>query len=483
MNRGIRRVGVAVVVLFLALVGQLVHLQVFSAETLENDPLNVRALVRDYARPRGRILTADGREVARSEPTDDELERQRVYPLGPLLSHVAGYQSFLYGNTGVEAFYNDELVGRDLELALRGLADLFGEQDATGTVVLSVRADIQEVARDALGDQHGSVVVLEPGTGAIVAMYSNPSFDPQPLAGHSQPEVEAYWTLLNANPDQPALARAYREIYPAGSTFKIVTTAVGLEQGVVETDTEFPSVREIELPLTTNTLRNFGGQVCGGDLVESFVRSCNTTFGALGLALGEGFVTGMEAFGIGSAPPLDLRPGAVASTGPEPGTFERNQPLFAFAGIGQGDVAVTPLQMALVAAAVANDGVIMEPHVADRIEDADLQVVRRITPEPWRRAMSPATAATIREMMVQVVERGTGTAARIPGVQVAGKTGTAQQDGGPPHAWFVAFAPADAPEYVVAVLVERGGSAGDEATGGAVAAPVAARVLRALLGV
>ncbi len=239
---------------------------------------------------------------------------------------------------------------------------------------------------------------------------------------------------------------------------------------------------ELDLPQTNNTLRNFGGSSCGGTLARSFQQSCNTTFGQIGLDLGDGFVPAMGRFGIGSAPPLDVAPGAAASVGPPPGSFQQNQPLFAFAGVGQGDVAVTPLEMALSASAVANGGQIMQPHVAERITDGDDNTVKTIGAKPWRTAMSPQVASTMTTLMVSVVEGGTGTAARIPGVAVAGKTGTAQNETGAAHAWFVGFAPAEDPQVAVAVLVEHGGSAGSEATGGRVAAPIAAQMMRLVLG-
>jgi peptidoglycan glycosyltransferase len=193
----------------------------------------------------------------------------------------------------------------------------------------------------------------------------------------------------------------------------------------------------------------------------------------------------MERFGIGAAPPLDVALGAAGSVGPPPGSFQDNQPLFAFAGIGQGDVAVTPLEMALSASAVANNGQIMQPHVAERITDGDDNTVKTIYPKPWRTAMTPQVASTVTTMMVSVVNspQGTGTAAQIPGIAVAGKTGTAQNQTGAPHAWFVGFAPAEDPQVAVAVIVEHGGSVGSEATGGKVAAPIAARLLRTGLGI
>jgi peptidoglycan glycosyltransferase len=281
------------------------------------------------------------------------------------------------------------------------------------------------------------------------------------------------------------LARAWRELYPPGSTFKTVTASTALTDNV-DVDKQFPFLTELPLPLTTATLRNFGGERCGGSLEESFIESCNTTFGQVGLDLGEQLATGIQRFGVNSdAPPSDLDPNVVRSVGPKQGSFKANAPLFAQAAIGQGQVAVTPMQMALVAESVATGGVILRPHVADRIEDIDGNTVRTIGPREWRRAMDPATAATMKQFMLQVVERGTGTAAQIPGIQVAGKTGTAETAPGEnPHAWFIAFAPADHPKYAIAVLVEHGGTdgIGAETTGGRVAAPIAASVLRTLLG-
>jgi penicillin-binding protein A len=486
VSRAIRRVGFACTFLILALVGQLTYLQVFDAEKLADDPRNVRKAIRDFSRPRGDIITADGQVVARSVPDEedgDDFDLQREYPQGDLFAQIVGYQSFVYGNTGVEQEYNDQLVGRDLDLDLRNLPDILSGRENTGNVVLTISAPAQALARDLLGGQRGSVVALDPRNGAILAMYSNPSYDPNPFAGHDTVAVQDYGDLLRADPNKPELARSYRERFPPGSTFKVVTASVGLETGLVTPDQPvFPSISALDLPLTDDVLRNFGGQACGGNLTESFRRSCNTTFGQIGLDLGETFVPGMGAFGIGEAPPLDLSPGAAASGGPPAGSFQQNQPLFAFAGIGQGDVFVTPLELALIGSAIANDGVIMRPHVMAEITDAGGGSVRAFDAETWKTAVSPATAQTVNGLMVNVVENGTGTAAQIPGVTVAGKTGTAQAPPGDPHAWFVAFAPAEDPQVAVAVLVEHGGNFGSEATGGEVSAPIARQMIEVLLG-
>ncbi len=479
MNRQVRRVGLVVVGCFLALFLQLNYLQVVKADSLANDPRNVRAVKRAFSDPRGQIVTADGAIVARSQPVDDQFERLRTYPSGPLFAHVSGFFSFNYGASGVEDAYNQDLSGRRPEQQLRNFGDWLIGKDRTGDAVLSISNVAQQAARDALGDRKGSVVVLDPTTGEIVALWSFPSYDPGPLASHSAKAAQQAFDGYTKDPDNPMLARAYRERYPPGSTFKVITAATAIETGTATPQTGYPVLRSLDLPQSDKQLRNFGGSPCGGTLAESFRRSCNTTFGRIGLDLGEKLVDGMKAFGVTEDVPFDLP--EARSGGPAPGSFHRNQPSFANAAIGQGDVAVTPLQMATVAGAIANGGVLMAPHVVREIRDIDGRVVRRIGPSEWKRAVSPATAAAVTQLMIDVVRAGTGTAAAVPGYTVAGKTGTAEAPGGPPHAWFVGFAPAEAPRFAIAVIVERGGDLGDEATGGRVAAPVAGKVLAKLL--
>jgi penicillin-binding protein A len=486
MNRAIRRVGIGIVALVLILVAQLTYLTIVDANNLKHNPHNVRALLANANHPRGDIVTADGTIVAQSRKVSDGtvFKYLREYPTKDLFAQTVGYQSFVFGSTGVENTYNNALLGRENQLNLNNIPDIFSGKQTTGTVVLSLRADAQRLAQSALGAQRGSVVLLDAKTGAVLAMYSNPSFDPNPFVVHNNQFAQAAFTAVQQNPDHPALPRSYRERYPPGSSFKTITASVALGDGVATPNSTFPFRTELALPQSTNTLRNFGGESCGGTLIVSFTQSCNTTFGQLGLQLGDQFVPGMAKFGIGQAPPIDLSPGAVTSVGPAAGSFRNNQPQFALAGIGQGAVAVTPLQMALVAEGIANGGVIMQPHVASEIRDANDKLIRRIDPSPWMTATTPQVAQAVTQMMVQVVNNGTGTAAQIPGVTVAGKTGTAQTaPNQAPHAWFVAFAPAEAPRFAVAVIVEHGGNANQEATGGRVAAPIAAQMLKLALGV
>ena len=482
MNTGIRRVGAVVLVLFIGLVAQLTYLQLIDSNKLADDPHNTRKFLQDLSRPRGPIVSADGVVLAKSVPeSNDDLKYQRIYPAltAQLFAHVVGYQSINYGSSGVEAQYSSALAGRDITT----LHSLLNPRRTTGTVVLNLSVKAQLAAAQGLAGRRGSVVVLNVRTGGVVAAYSNPTFNPQPLASHNVKVAQVARQFLLADPTNPMLARVWRELYPPGSTFKTVTAGTALQDNV-DVNKQFPVLTELKLPLTTATLQNFGGESCGGTMEEGFIESCNTTFGQIGLDLNEQLATGIQRFGVNTEPPpSDLNPSAVQSIGPRKGTFNIEQPRFAQAAIGQGPVAVTPLEMALVAESVATGGVMLEPHVANRIEDSDGNVVRRFPRTPWRRTMDPATAATLRQWMIEVVQRGTGTAAQIPGIAVAGKTGTAENaPDQPPHAWFIAFAPADDPLYAIAVLVEHGGSSQAETTGGRVAAPIAAEVLRALLG-
>ena len=480
MNRQVRRVGFVVVGCFLALFVQLNYLQVVKADSLANDSRNVRAVKKAFSDPRGEIVTSDGTIVARSQPVDDQFERLRTYPTGPLFGHVSGFFSFNYGASGVEHVYNADLSGRRAEQQFRNLGDWLIGKEQAGDAVLTLSNAAQQAAREALGERKGSVVVLDPSTGEIVALWSFPSYDPSPLSSHSAKAAQQAFDGYTKGKENPMLARAYRERYPPGSTFKVVTAATAIETGTGTPQTNYPSLRFLDLPLTDKNLSNFGGSNCGGTMAESFRRSCNTTFGQIGLDLGERLIGGMKAFGITEDVPFDLP--EARSGGPAPGTFEKRKPDFAYAAIGQGDVAVTPLQMATVAGAIANGGVLMAPHVVREIRDVDGRVVRRIGPDEWKRAVQPTTAAAVTQMMIDVVKRGTGAAAAVPGYTVAGKTGTAETaDGQPPHAWFIGFAPAEAPRYAIAVIVENGGNLGDEATGGRVAAPVAGNVLAKLL--
>jgi peptidoglycan glycosyltransferase len=301
--------------------------------------------------------------------------------------------------------------------------------------------------------------------------------------------VRATWTALNADPDKPLLSRASDELYPPGSTFKIVTAAAALENGYGP-DSTWPNPSELDLPDTVETLENFGGATCSGGseitLAEALRQSCNVVFGEIGLTLGPAALA-EQAWAFGFAPTADT--GDVPfdipfQTGvfPDPSYFATRRPAVALSAIGQDNVAANPLQMALVAAGIANGGLEMQPRLVSEVRGADGRVVETYEPEAYSQPMSPENAALLTAMMVDVVESGTGTAAQIPGVTVAGKTGTAQHgEGLAPHAWFVSFAPAEDAQIAVAVIVLDGGSLGSDATGGALAAPIAKAVIEAAL--
>jgi peptidoglycan glycosyltransferase len=490
MNVGIRRTGIAMIVLLVALVAQLTYLQVARSTSLANSSRNPRKYFANISRDRGPIETADGAVVALSKPTKDEFKYQRVYPndTATQFANVVGYLSIQNGSVGVENAYASDLEGRTFKLQVTNLADALANKQPVGTVVLTMSKAAQGTAAFALAGKRGSVVVLDVATGGVLAAYSNPTFDPNQLATHDAKKAQAAYTFLSNAPDNPLLARAWRELYPPGSTFKTVTASIA-QQNKVDIDKQFPVVDHIILPQTNGVpLYNFGKEKCGGSMLDSFIVSCNTTFAQVGFDLGNTFATGIQKFGVQTQPPRQngsgIDPPIVGSTGPIPGTFALNQPKFMQDAIGQNQVLVPPMQMALVAEAIANQGVILQPHVVDCVLDPNDKVVSRVGVQQYKRAIDPATAATMTQFMLAVVNdpRGTGTAAQIPGVAVAGKTGTAETaEGEAPHAWFIAFAPADHPKYAVAVLVEHGGSDQAEATGGRVAAPIAKQVLQTLL--
>ena len=486
MNDGIRRIGIAMIVLFALLVAQLTYLQVGRNDGLANASGNPRKFFADIRRDRGPIETADGVVVARSVPTDDEYKHQRVYPAdtAAMFADVVGYESIQHGAAGVENAYASDLEGRTFKLQLNNLADAFANRQPVGTVVLTLSKAAQGTAAFALQGKRGSVVVLDVQTGGVLAAYSNPTYDPNLLAAHDAKKAQAAFAFLTNAPDNPLLARAWRELYPPGSTFKTVTASIALQNNI-DVDKTFPVLSQIPLPQTNNqTLRNFGGERCGGSLLDGFIVSCNTTFAQVGFDLGESFATGIQRFGVRTAPPRQagsgIDPPIVASTGPAPGSFAHNQPKFMQDAIGQNQVLVPPMEMALVAEAIANQGAILQPHFVDCVLDPTDRLVSRVGVQQYKRAIDPATADTMRSVVND--PRGTGTAARIPNVPVAGKTGTAETaPGEKPHAWFIAFAPADHPRYAIAVLVEHGGSDNAETTGGRVAAPIAKQVLQTLL--
>jgi penicillin-binding protein A len=482
MPRQIRRVAWGLVAAFLVVFAQLNYVQIFAAEDIASNDANIRSLLAEYSIKRGNIETLDFETVARSRATDDRFKYLREYPGGELYGHITGYYSLVYGSAGIESTYSEQLLGESGVISMQDIEDTFLSSGERGDDVrLTIQSQLQQVAAQALGGQQGSVVALDPSSGEVRAMYSNPSYDPGPLSTHDTKSIRAFRRSLDPNsPTSPLINKATSRSFPPGSTFKVVTAGAALESGRFTPDSTFPDPEALDLPLTDNTLTNFTSTSCTGtgsiDLFTALVQSCDTTFALLGLRLPEELRQTANALGFNEPVPFDV--GTAASTFPD--IPDDQEPLRAFAGIGQGDVAATPLQMALVAAAVANGGRVPRPQLVREVRDPSGSVLESQRSAPLGRAFSATTAAELTRMMTSVVTEGTGTAAQIEGVEVAGKTGTAQSaEGAAPHAWFICFAPAGNPQIAVAVLVENGGELGSEATGGAVAAPIAKAVIEA----
>ncbi|GAA3816974.1 peptidoglycan D,D-transpeptidase FtsI family protein [Cellulomonas soli] len=482
MNTPLRRLASVALAMFLVLMVGTTWIQYVQADSLNNDPRNVRTLYREYGNARGPIVVA-GEAVASSVEVDDAFGYQRTYTNGQLYSTLTGFYSIVNGRTELEKYANDQLTGRSDQLFFSRLRDvLTGKSPEGAAVETTILPAAQQAALDALGDQQGAVVAIEPSTGKILALVSTPGFDPNTLATHDTTAANAAYQELLAADGNPLVSNATSERYPPGSTFKLVTAAAALESGDYTADTTLPAPVELDLPLSSSTLGNFGGGGCGVDpitLADALRVSCNTAFAQLGMDLGaDALKAQADRFGFDSA---DLTIPMLVAESDFPENLDA--PQTALAAIGQGSVAATPIQMAMVSAAIANGGQLMQPYVVQTVRSADLTVVDETTPSLLSTAVSPGTAATLTSMMVGVVQSGSGTGAQISGVQVAGKTGTAQTTAdAAPHAWFTGFAPADNPQVAVAVLVEHGGSMGSEATGGKIAAPIAKAVIEAVLG-
>jgi peptidoglycan glycosyltransferase len=504
VNRQVRRLGIGLTLMFGLLFAQVAYIQVFAADRIANNPANAtRQIIAEYKVQRGPILAFDGTVLALSERAGRRAtyRYERRYPDGTLFAGITGFYSRIFGRSELEQATDPYLSGDAAELAISTFADLvLGRPKKGGAVVTTIDPDLQRAAAQALGGQPGAVAALDPRTGDVLAMWGNPSFDPNLLSSQDSEVMRDAWRALNNDPDRPLLSRANDELFPPGSTFKLITAAAALENGFGP-DSTWPNPPELDLPLTEGTIENFGGSHCVGGasqitLAQAFQISCNVTFGEVGLRLGaERLAAQARAFGFcATDPPGQTEcleptiPFAIPfATGrfPVPEYFEQNDPLVAISAIGQDNDLANPMQMALVASSIANRGIMMQPRLVTEIRDPQGRVIETFEPREYGRPISANSAEALRQMMVSVVDGGTGTAAQISGVTVAGKTGTAQHgDGVAPHAWFVSFAPAgpgDVPRIAVAVIVLDGGDLGSEATGGQVAAPIAKAVIEAYL--
>lgn len=482
MNKELRRVSTVVLAMFLTLFLSATLIQVIAADTLRADGRNVRTLYASYSAERGPILV-DGQPVALSVPVDDEYKFQRSYPNGPLYSAVTGYFTLNQGNTGIEGALNDYLSGTANEQFLDQLnAIITGKNPKGAAVELTIDQAVQQAAWDALGDNAGAVIAINPKTGAILAMVSKPAFDPNLLAVHNTDQVIATYNALLDDPGDPLINRTMNgNLNPPGSVFKLVVTAAALDSGKYTPESEFPNPPELPVEQSDSVIRNSEGGNCGGGSTASIATalrlSCNITFAQLGPALGERTIREYaERFGFNStvAVPMESTP-SVYPRGQTP-------PELQLSSFGQSNVRASPLQMAMVSMGIANGGTVMKPTLVDRIIAPDLTVIQPFEPQVFSEAISRQTAATMTQMMVNGVANGAASNATIDGVDVAGKTGTAENGEGEPYTlWFTGFAPAEDPQVVVAVVVENGGGFGQSAFGNQVAAPIARKVLEAVL--
>lgn len=487
MNSSLRRVAMVLMGLVVLLLGNATVTQVFRADGLRSDPRNQRVMLDEYSRQRGPI-TAGGQLMAQSVASGGHYRYLRVYPNPLVYAPVTGFYSLTYSSSGLERAEDSILNGSDGRLFGRRLADFFtGRDPRGGSVNTTIVPRVQEAAFEAMQQGcadgcKGAVVAIEPSTGKILALNSMPSFDPNRLSTHNAEEQAAAWQELRDDPTNPLTNRALSERYPPGSTFKVVTTAAALEAGLKTTD-RFTALPSIPIPDSTAALENYGGAPCGSgqttSLQEAFARSCNTAFVQLGLKIGVDALRNTAAeFGLDA--PVDPIPLQVAQSTVGP---INDRAALAMSAIGQRDVAVTPLQNAVIAATIANKGVVMQPYLVDSLQGPDLANIATTTPIELRSAVSSQVAAKLTDLMIGA-EQFTQQAGAIPGVQIASKTGTAEHGtdprNTPPHAWYIAFAPAQEPKVAVAVLVENGGDR-LSATGGAVAAPIGRAVIAAAL--
>lgn len=483
MNTPLRRVAMAVMVMVVALLCNATYVQVIKADDYRADPRNSRVLLDEYSRQRGQI-SAGGTVLASSVTTDDRYKYLRVYPSNPsAYAPVTGFYSMQYGSTGLERAEDPVLNGSDSQLFGSRLVDLISGRDPRGgNVVTTIDPAMQEVAYQELTSKGytGSVVAIEPSTGKILTMVSTPSYDPNRLAGHDGASGTQAWEALHTDPDQPMLNRAVSQTYPPGSTFKVVVTAAALARGITSPQDQFTAAPNITLPGTSTTLENYNGTTCGSgptaSLYEAFRRSCNTAFVELGIKVGAPALEDTAAaFGIGPHRGIPI-PVAESTVGEIPDDAALGQ-----SSIGQRDVALTPLDNAVIAATIANGGVRMEPYLVDRIQGPDLSEIDSTEPVSVGQTVSAEVASTLTDLMIASEENTMGGGRSA--YQIASKTGTAEHGSDPrntpPHAWYMAFAPAQNPKIAIAVIVENGGDRALAATGGSVAAPVARAVLDA----
>ena len=473
MNASIRRTAVVASVLFLALLVNVSIVQLWRQSSLSADDRNRRVLDAEFAQNRGAILAGDT-QIATTTPVKDRFLYQRSYPQGSLYATVTGWYAYDFGRSGLESKYSTDLAGTASSQTLNRLVDMFtGATPVGATIQTTINPKLQQAAAQQLAGKKGAVVAIDPKTGAILAMVSTPTYDPNTLATHDLTAARTAWTALNADATRPLSDRGTREIYPPGSTFKLVTAATALENGMAS-DTMINTPSQLTLPNSSSVLGN-EGSACGNTqqtLDRALQLSCNTAFANLGAMLGGDKIRAQaEKFGFNTTPMTDVN----AAKSQFPTKLDAAQTMLS--SIGQFDVAASPLQMAMVVSAICNDGVLKNPYLVSEVRSADLKVLYRHGPDD-KQALSAGSAQALQQMMVNVVQKGTGTKAQVSGVVVGGKTGTAQSDlTKNPYAWFVSFA--KNPDIAIAVFIEDANVDRTDIAGGALAGPIAKALIEA----
>lgn len=483
MTRELKRLSIIMVVMFFGLFGATSWIQVVQAQTLAENPENRRTLYDSFEVQRGSIIAGD-EVIASSVPIDDIYSWQRQYADAPMWAPVTGYiNPVLQSATGIEQAMNRELSGTASSQFLSRVDQIITGQPPRGSnVLLTLDPALQRVATEALGSYQGAVVAIEPSTGRVLAMVTSPSYDTNTLAVHDSAAVNTtYHELLNAAVD-PLANRTIDTLNPPASTFKLVVASAALASGKFTPDSTFANPSSYVLPGTSTAIHNFDGNTCGpGDqvsLATALRLSCNIPMAQLAVALGDDAIRD-EAKKYGFNTRFDIPLAVSASNYPE-GSLSDDQT--AQTGYGQLDVKATPLQIAMVSAGIANHGIVMNPRMVDRVVAPDLTVQQTFENTEFGRALSEQDAATMTSLMIANVSNGAASGARIEGVDVAGKTGTAEHGPGDPYTlWFTGFAPADDPTVAVAVMIEDGGGLGQSGTSNGIAAPIAKKVIEAVL--
>lgn len=469
--------------MFVVLIGATTYIQFFAATELKADSRNSRTIFETAGRDRGQIIVG-GHAIAASQPSGDAFKFQRIYSNGPLYAPITGYYSGILGtSTGLENQVNDVLTGDAPSLLRQRIQRLFtGQEPQGGSVELTIDPAVQEAAWKALDGRRGAAAAYNPQTGAILALVSSPSYDPNKLVVHNSKETIAADKAYQADPSKPMDNRAFgAHRYFPGSTFKLITVAAALSTGDYTPQTHVDAPDELSLPQSTQKIHNHDHAVCGDrhpEMIYALEQSCNTPFANIAMSLGKEKLGDMaEAFGFNRSSSIPLK--VTPSVFPDKG--ELSDANLAMSGIGQYSVQATPLQMALVAGTIANNGTMMQPYLIDRVLDGNLDEIKKTSPKVVDNPISENVASQLQEMMVAVVEKGNSKAARIPGVVVGGKTGTAETGRGTADGWWVGYAGGDKPTIAVAAVVEGGQNGVKTAVGAEQGLPVARAMIQAHL--